>query len=415
MASAARSRGPRKRVLLAWESGAGRTHYANLLAVAAHLTASGIECLAALYDNTAADREFAAIGVRTVQTFVWPGQRADNGGWQGNPVNGFTDVLATIGFKSAETVAAAIAHYDGLFSLFAPDLVLCEHAWGALLAAREHLPVIATGFCTRLPPIIDGGFPIFPGRLAPAVSVPELLAAINRGLAIAGRFPLREIGDFMRIAATFPLGLAEFDFYGELRSEPILPPTVPGLREALPGKPGDEIFVYLHGRMQNHSAVIEGLAGLPMPAFGYIPGLIPEVRARLPRMALAERPVPVKEIFGRARAVVHQGGEQLTSACLAAGVPQVILSTWLDTRVTGGFVKAHDLGDTSPMRDMTAEWLIDAVGRAWGDAALSARCQAAAPSFRQTLEIDSPAIIATRICEVLEVPFNRAARYPGVD
>ncbi len=150
-----------KRVLLAWEYGAGRTHYSNLRAVASHLRASGIDCLAALYDNTAADREFAAIGVHTVQNFVWPSQRSGHSGWRGTRVNGFTDFLAHIGLNSSAAVAAAIAHYDGLFSLFEPDLVLCEAAYGAVLAAREHLPVVAIGFCVRLPPIVNGGFPIF--------------------------------------------------------------------------------------------------------------------------------------------------------------------------------------------------------------------------------------------------------------
>ena len=74
------NRGRPKRVLLAWEYGAGRTHYSNLLAVASHLRASGVECLAALYDNSAADREFAAIGVRTIQNFVWPSQRNGQAG-----------------------------------------------------------------------------------------------------------------------------------------------------------------------------------------------------------------------------------------------------------------------------------------------------------------------------------------------
>ena len=91
-----------------------------------------------------------------------PAERA--GRWHGTRVNSFTDFLAHIGLKSSLAVTSAMAHYDALFSLFQPDLVLCDQAYGAMLVAREHLPVVAMGFCVRLPPIVDGGFQIFPGR-----------------------------------------------------------------------------------------------------------------------------------------------------------------------------------------------------------------------------------------------------------
>ncbi len=402
----------RKRVLLAWEYGAGRTHYSNLCAVASHLRASGVDCLAALYDNAAADREFARVGVRTVQTYVWPSQRAGESGGQPIRVNGFTDFLAHIGLNSGAAVAGAIAHYDGLFSVFAPDLVITEQAYGAILAAREHLPVIAMGFCTRLPPIVDGGFPIFPGRPGASFPVDALLSAINGGLAEAGRFPLAEMGDLLRIAAVMPSGPAEFDFYPELRREPVLPPSVPGLRRVLAERRGGsdtgEVFVYLHGLAQNYPAVLDALAALGLPVRAYIPGLSAAARQKLSGLVLEDQAVPVSDIFARSRVVVHQGGEQLTSACLAAGVPQVILSTWLDTRVTGGFVKAHELGDTMRINEVTTDWLTVAIIRCYTDAALRDRVAAAAPRFRPWFDVDPMAIVAERACALIGVPFSAA-------
>jgi hypothetical protein len=229
----------RKRVLLAWEHGAGRTHYSNLLAVASHLRASGIECLAALYDNSAADSEFRAIGVHTMQNFVWPSQRREQTGWRGTPVNSFTDYLANVGLNSSVAVASAIAHYEGLFSLFEPDLVVCEGAYGGILAAREHLPVVAMGFCVRLPPI-------------------------------------------------------------------------------------------------------------------------------------------------------------------------VILSTWFETRIAGGFVKANDLGDSCQMGDATAAWVTAAVDRSYHEEALRSRSKAAAPRFRKWFDGDPTAIVAARVCHLLGVDFREA-------
>src|SRR5665213_1510263 len=403
-----RPRPKRKRVLLAWEYGAGRTHYSNLLAVASHLRASGIECLAALYDNSAADSEFRAIGVHTMQNFVWPSQRREQTGWRGTPVNSFTDYLANVGLNSSVAVASAIAHYDGLFSLFEPDLVVCEGAYGGILAAREHLPVVAMGFCVRLPPIVNGGFPIFPGRGAAAVPVYELLASINRGLAQAGRFPLNEIGDLLRVAAVMPSGPAEFDFYPDQRTEPVLPPSVPGLREAFPQGEGNEVFVYLHGLVQEYPPVLDALAALEVPTRAYIPNLTETSRVKLANIQLEDNPVPVKQIFARARCVVHQGGGQLTAACLAVGVPQVILSTWFETQIAGGFVKANDLGDSCQMGDATAAWVTAAVDRSYHEEALRSRSKAAAPRFRKWFDGDPTAIVAARVCHLLGVDLREA-------
>ena len=401
-----------KRVLLAWEYGAGRTHYSNLLAVASHLRASGVDCLAALYNNTAADREFATIGVRTIQNFVWPSQRRGHGTWRANTINCFTDFLAYVGLNSSSAVAASIAHYDGLFSLYQPDLVLCEQAYGAMLAAREFLPVVAMGFCVRLPPIVNGGFPTFPGREAPAIAVEKLLASINRGLAEAGRFPLNEIGDLLRVAAVMPSGPAEFDFYPDQRTEPLLPPSVPGLRDAFPQTDGSEVFVYLQASAQNFPPIVDALAGLTVPVRAYIPDATAATRAKAANLVFEDHPVPVGEIFPRSRCVVHHGGEQLVCACLAAGVPQVILSRWLDTRVTGGFVKARDLGETCRLEEASAEWIAGAVRRCLEDEALRGRCKAAAPEFRKWFTVEPTAIVAARICQLLGVAFRQAEALP---
>jgi hypothetical protein len=401
----------RKRVLLAWEYGAGRTHYANLLAVARHLKASGIECLATLHDNSAADAEFAAIGVHTLQNFIWPSQRRWRSRWNEIAKNSFTDFLANIGMNSSAAVAAVVAHYDTLFSLFQPDLVLCDQAFGAILAGRERMPVVAMGFCVRLPPIVNGGFPVYPGRTEPAIPVDELLSNINRGLAQVGRFPLRDIADILRIDAVMPSGPAEFDFYPEYRSEPLLPPIVPGLRDAYPSREGNEIFVYLHGFVQSHAAIMDALAALAggeMQVRAYIPHITDRARKILVNVAIEDRPVPVKDIFARSRVVVHHGGEQLTSACLAVGIPQVIVGKESDNRVNGTYVKNIDLGEYCWYADATKEWIVEAVGRCLHDDALRARCRAAAATYRKWFETEPSEIIAARICQLLGVSFRAA-------
>ena len=275
-----RQDGSPKRVLLAWEYGAGRTHYGNLLAVARHLREAGVECLATLYDLSNADREFAAIGVRTIQAFVWPGQKRTRIPLPVARADSFTDLLANLGFGAAEALASCIAHYDGLFSLFRPDLILADHAYGAVLAGRDHVPVIAMASATQLPPVVGDGFPPLPGRDGPGYPVDVLLRSINAGLGRAGRFPLRDMADLLRSVITVPLGPAEFDIYAAERKSPVLPPLVPGVPSPDSITEGTEVFAYLHNEAQADAALMSTLAGLDLPLRIYLPGMSGATRHR---------------------------------------------------------------------------------------------------------------------------------------
>jgi UDP:flavonoid glycosyltransferase YjiC (YdhE family) len=332
---------------------------------------------------------------------VWPSQRRWQVDWRGQRVNSFTDFLAYTGLGHPQALAGAIAHYDTLITQFQPDAILCEQAFGAVLAAREHLPVIVTGFCMRLPPIVNGRFPSYPG-VESTYSEPELLTAINRGLALAGRFPLRDITDILRVAAVLPQGPVEFDFYPGLRTEAVLPPSVPGLPSSVPTEPGNEVFLYLHGLVQNSEPAMAALAAIKAPVRAYLPDLRPESVARFSAFTLEPEPVSIEDIVRRSRCVIHHGGPQLTAACLAMGVPQVVLSKELDNRVSGSYVAANGLGETCWLPDATSEWISAAISRVLEDVELKARCRAAAPDFlARWFSQDGAKMIADRVLQSL--------------
>lgn len=400
-----------KRALLAWEFGAGRTHYGSLLAVARHLRRAGVECLATLHDLGVADREFAAIGVRTVQNFVWPSQKRFRGAWEAPRGNGFTDFLASIGLNSSEAVAACIAHYDGLFSLFRPDLVLCEQAYGAVLAARDHLPVVVMATATHMPPIVGDGFPLLPGRTEPGYPVADLLHDINVGLGIAGRFPLADMADLLRRAIVVPLGPAEFDMYQDLRQGRVLPPLVSGVPDPVTLGERNELFVYIHGFAQRNEPLMAALAALDLPARAYIPGITAETRRRLASLDIHDEPVPVAEIVARSGAVLHHGGVQLTAVCLATGTPQVVLTKELDNRIAAAYVEAQGLGLGRELDGATTEWIDAAIRRACGDDEMRRRCAAAAPAFyAKWFARDPSELLASYVLERMDLPPVAPAR-----
>lgn len=383
-----------KRALLAWEFGAGRTHIANLLGVARHLRDAGVQCVATLYEPRFAP-EFAALGIPVVQDYVWPARRRAPTGWQERPVKALGDVLANIGFASPPALGAALAHYAGLFALTRPDIVIAENAPGALLAARGKLPALAFGTGSCLPPIVDGEFALQDGAGdAPSWPVDYVRTRINIVLTATGRQPLAQLGDLLNIEGVYPFGPIEFDLYAS-RRQPMLPPPTPGLDGAIPIANGSEIFIYLHGLVQTSPQLMQGLAAIERPARIFIPDLADAQRATLPDSWIFERQiVPLPEILQRSRAVIHHGGPQLTSICLAAGLPQLIIPKEPDNETGARLVTSRGLGAAANITAVTAEWVTAQAHRAYDDLALKQRCELAAPEFARWFSADPTRIVA---------------------
>ncbi len=396
----------RPRALVAWEFGAGRTHVANVLGVVRQLRRAGFDCLAALYE-TETDNEFAALGVSTVQNYVWPSWRRHQLQPSLPPDKTLSDFVAQLGFISPKALSSAIAHYDGLFRTFEPDILLCENAFGGLLAARGRLPAIAFGFSGLLPPIVDDGFPsYFPDARAPSLSEEWVCGRINEGLARAGRLPIENIGDILRVDAVLPFGPDAFDVYARHRQTPCLPVHLPLDPSRLDVGRGDAVFVYLQAYVQEMPAIMAAVMSLRRPVHGYLPDLSDDNRALLARhgVVLEDQPIPMGELFARSRTLLHHGGQNLTAACLAAGLPQTILSKEYDNRVTGDFVTGRGLGDAVWYADATTSWIVDSVRRGCEDEDLRARCRDASTEFKGWFAGDPSAAVAEAACRILGRP-----------
>ncbi len=374
-----------RRVLIAWEFGAGRTHALHVLGVARHLRDAGVECLAALYEPSMGT-QFAAIGVPVVQTYVWPGRRRLAAGWREGEVRSLGDVLVHLGTTLPGAVRAALTHYDGLFDLFRPDAVLAENAPGALLAARGRVPAVAFGTNATLPPIRDGRFALRPDARGEAAVFDEneIRDALNTELGLAGRPPLPSLPDLLPGTRVFPFGPPAFDTYGHVRPVPALPPYLPDFQ--VPSRPerGEGVFAYLHALAQSCEGVLQGLGEAGRATILHLPGILPAAREALAAagaIQVRDEALPLPWILSAPRCVVHHGGLQLTTACLAAGRPQVILAKELDNEISGRFVAERGLGFARHVTQADAAWVREAVRAAHDDDALAARCRAAAGAF----------------------------------
>lgn len=398
----------RARALLAWEYGAGYTHVVNILAVARHLRAAGIECLAALHDLRRAHR-FAELGIPTVHNHVWPQARRWAPHEDERPHLGFLDVLGNLGFGKPDWVGSAIAHYDGLFDLFRPDLVMAENAYGAQLAARKKVRTIAFGFGQFLPAIVGGRF-AGPDAEPTSWSAAEILFGLNEGLGRRGRAPLGRLEEMFDLDATLPFGPAAFDPRTPWRQQPPLPALVDGFRPGSRAASGEEVFVYLQGSGARLGGVLPALLSLRRPIRAHIPDLDPADRDLLVRTGavLEPEPLPIGLIVERSRCVLHHGGVGLTAACLSAGLPQVVLSGQLDQRSGGAFVAREGFGEHRGLADATTGWIVEATRRAYDDEALRLRCLARAAGFDAWFEPDPARTVAEAACQLLGLPLPPA-------
>lgn len=394
---------PVRRALLAWEFGAGRTHAVNLLGVAKRLRAAGVECLATLYDLRFAE-EFSALAIPAIQNYVWPARRRAPLGWREREVRSLGDVLANLGVAHPDALRSAIAHYQNLFYLFRPDVILAETAFGAILAARGRIPVIAFGNAPCLPPLEGNGFALRAGQTGGPSWPNEVVAqGISEGLALCGRPGLARLSDILAIEGLYPYGPAAFDLYGGKRATPVLPPYLPDVERPVPLSRGEEIFAYLHDLVQGSDAFMQALHDVRRPMRLFIPGLSKAYRDSLGArgVVVEDRSVPASTLVARARCVLHHGGTQLTTLCLAAGVPQLVLAKELDNELCGRFVVGRGLGVENHVARVTADWVTEHMRAVFDDDAMKRRALEAAPEFAEWIREDPSKIVARAALEAV--------------
>jgi hypothetical protein len=304
-------------------------------------------------------------------------------------------------------LSAALAHYETVFSLFQADIVLCENAFGALLAARGRAPAIVFGSTLLfMPPRLgDALAPINPLDPDPSWPVAGVLDGLNEGLGALARGGLSSIADMFDCAAVMPFGPAAFDPYGACRTEQILPPYCPDLPQGAINGNGDEIIIYLHEAVQLVEQAMLAILQFPAPVRVYIPALGDEWRARFlaKGISVEDRMMPLQLIVEKARCLVHHGGVTLTAAALACAVPQIILARFYENGLAGRYVAERGLGEHCRLDSVSSEWILSALDRVLSDPRLEERAREAAPECRRWFMGDPTHVVACKAAEILRL------------
>ena len=238
-------------------------------------------------------------------------------------------MLLQSGFSSWARLAAAVAAWQNLAELVAPDLVVFDTSPAACLALADRYPTLQIGAGSRIPP--QGGLAAALGPEAEPTTLgaqarDALVASINRVRGLNKQSAIASIDEALRSSERMVCCLAEFDPFLLHRQEKMVGP-LEQLPPASPVDPAGPVVVFLEPDYEQGHAVLLGLGGTGYRVQLFAPSLPPQatqsVRER--GVAVVSERLPRLSDWAAASLVVHHGDLPLAETLLALGRPQLIL------------------------------------------------------------------------------------------
>lgn len=321
-----------RRVVAAWEMGAGFGHLDRLALIGRELRRRGHEVVFVLRDLHHAKRRLGMDGFRIAQAPIRL-PRPISSPFLGN----YAAVLAAAGWLDADGLTGLLSGWRIWLDLLQPDLVLADHAPTAVLAARgQGVPVCVVGNSFQVPPAAEHFPPMMYWLAGEAERCPgydaTILPAANLALELMGQPPLERLTELFagtrRAILSLP-ELAHYRGYGPDEAE-ILGPSFAGELGKSPRWPaggGPRVFGFVEPRHPEFAALVSALQRLDWPALFYGRGLTADEAARISGRRLRVEPLPlhVNQAIADADIVVTQASIGTTTAAALAGKPQLTI------------------------------------------------------------------------------------------
>ncbi len=323
---------PRK-IFLAWEAGRNLGHAAKIAQIVAALPEQDI--IVAARDVASVRRFPLGANVTVLPAPLAPDHPGASGG------TSFGDNLRAIGYHSPTVLGPLIDGWWALFRLTAPDIVVCQSAPSALIAARHaKLPVINVGTGFDIPPALTPMPPFYhwePTPDAAALGEARTLTTINTVLAERGCQPDTSLAQTLRADQNLLTTWPELDHYPararakeQVRYVGAVHATSSGTQvDWIGNKP--RIFAYLRSTTPQMTTLISALQnfGATCDVVLASPGLNPELGEKLRGHGVrwSDEPVRLREFLQHADLCVSHGSFGVVTAAAAVGVPQIAIPT----------------------------------------------------------------------------------------
>lgn len=391
----------RRRVLLAWESGAGRGHIITLKTVAEALGG------AFAYDAALCVMDHAG-ELEPLCELVFPGARlfvdeARRRGPEAPRTATWGEFMGDTGFCDPAFLATQVAWWQDVLKARATDLLVADYAPCALMAAYSlGIPSVAVGTGYGIPPRDLETFPVFlPDFSERLYDEREMVAGINAALTPLGVPPLRYLSDVYRRSRELVRTLDVLDPYASTRGQALLPPVAD---VASPAKlRGDEIFAYFSTTELRDQGLVEAMVTLDLPLRAFCPGIDPAIAQRFAQAGIiVERaPVPVGDIARRSRMVVHAGQHGILCLGLSAGLTQIAIPQHLEQLYHARRCEELGAGRVVGLADRTPAAFRDAIRGAYVDTEAGDRARSVAESLRAQFAASSQDLIRDRLLPLL--------------
>jgi UDP:flavonoid glycosyltransferase YjiC (YdhE family) len=379
-----------KTVLFAWELGAGAGHLMNLRRLAACLLPHGVRVIAGI-SNTAAAAALDGVFSEIHQVPSWPGTSLNKQERSAHSSATMNDILVGAGLANTVATTSMLEAWDKLLRTTRPDLVIAEYAPAAVLAAQCRVPLMLFGSGFTLPPESMHRFPLLHRTAPPVFSEEETLAAVNAAKA-AFKWPLLDrLPQIFSGDASFVGTFALLDPYRNERITPAIGPILD--RSPKPRKASAEtIFVYISRGETLHRDLVSALRPFANRVHIHAPmlsvGQCKELGAR--GATVAVEPVPLADALADCCLVVHLGGIGVAAEALAAGVPQLILSTHIEQELNGLALEHAGVGRLIRAHDPASTISSDAIETIFASGAMAMRAAELGGAVRAILKEHCP-------------------------
>lgn len=309
------------------------------------------------------------------------------------------DILSSAGLADTSAVHGLLLAWEEIFSRFRPDLLVAEFAPVAALAARGRIPLVQVGNGYTLPPDDMSRFPPLHRLSPPQWNEEDTLSAVNQAALSLGRSQLDRLPQLFSGDVSLVQTFALLDPYQTQRVEEVDGPLlsyVPGERAA----DATDIFVYLSGAYDVPQSLVSALD----PFAGRLRLYAPRLASGQARHLLVsgarvdDIPVPLRDVLASSCLVVHSGGSGVASEALAAGVPQIILSSQIEQTLNGHALQTAGVGRLIEAYDPSATISPDVIAATCADEAMTARAAEAGKWHREYLADKNPALRSERAC-----------------
>lgn len=353
-----------KTILFAWELGEGLGHLPALKALALAAKAEGARVVFALREPVPARMALADVDAEILRAPFWPTPQMP-----AKPSGSYADLIAANGFASAANARTLIGGWDQVFDTAKPDLVVSEHAPGAVIAAFGRIPVALVGNGFVVPPADRALFPPFEAGRGDAAAQAAVLEVVREALTALGRSAPSELCAPFRGVFRGVFAFPALDHYRDIRREAQLGPVEP-MPPLTPLPAKRKLFAYSAADAAVIEPMTHALMTLGPQADVYLRGSL-GARAAVMRsrgVIVHDKAPSLSSVLPEASAVFSHGGSGFTHAALAAGRPHIIYPRHGEAHYTARMVEG--LGAGIVVNPFEPKRFAEAVARANDDRAL---------------------------------------------